>query len=153
DLAKWNRALGTGKVVTPASYATMTTPAGAASSSNYGFGLMRQSLGAHTVITHGGAVHGFITANAYVPDADLSITVFTNAANAPADRLLQQVARAALGIASPGVPLTEQERAQYAGVFSLGLPTGPRDFTFTNHDGALFAQLAGQGAIELIAQG
>ncbi|HYV98555.1 MAG TPA: serine hydrolase domain-containing protein [Gemmatimonadaceae bacterium] len=161
DLAAWNRALGTGKVVSAASYAAMTTPVGAASSSNYGFGLMRQSLGSHTVITHGGAVHGFITANAWVPDAELSVTVLTNAANAPAERLLQQSARAALGIplipaprpAPPVVKLTEAERNQYTGVFSLKLPSGARDFTFTDRGGTIFAQLEGQGANALIPYG
>jgi CubicO group peptidase (beta-lactamase class C family) len=157
DLARWNRALATGQVVSPASYVTMTTPTGAAQSSSYGFGLTRQMLGGHTVVAHGGSVHGFITANAWIADAELSITVLTNGASARAEQLLQQLARASLGIpllAGPTrVTLTSDERAQYVGVYALALPTGARDFTFTDQNGVIYAQLAGQGANPIIPYG
>jgi D-alanyl-D-alanine carboxypeptidase len=99
DLARWNRALHTGKVVSAASYAMMTTPAGAATERRYGFGLGRDTLGGRPVISHGGGIHGFITDNVWVPSAELSITVLTNSGAAiRAPRLRRQLALAALGL-------------------------------------------------------
>ncbi len=100
DLLKWNRALHTGRVVSPSSYAAMTTPAGAAAlgALAYGFGLGRDTLAGQTVITHGGGIHGFATGNAWVPGARLSVTVLTNASGAPAGELLKNLVRAALGV-------------------------------------------------------
>jgi CubicO group peptidase (beta-lactamase class C family) len=109
DLARWNRLLATGKVVSPASYAEMTTPEGNAGLNHYGFGLVRSAVGSHIMIEHGGGIHGFITANAYLPDDSLSITVLTNAAPSNPDALLGNIARAVYGI-----PLVKPKRAPAA---------------------------------------
>jgi D-alanyl-D-alanine carboxypeptidase len=101
DLARWNRALGTGRVVSAASYALMTTPTGAAAASRYGFGLARDTLAGHTVIQHGGGINGFITSNVWVPDAELSVTVLTNSSSARPDTVMRQLVRAALGARAP----------------------------------------------------
>ncbi len=100
DLTRWNSALHTGHVVTPASYALMTTPEGAAANAElkYGFGLGRDTLAGRPVVTHGGAIHGFLAGNAWIPSAQLSITVLANASGAPSDELLAQLARLALGV-------------------------------------------------------
>jgi CubicO group peptidase (beta-lactamase class C family) len=100
DLAKWNRALHGGRVVSAASYALMTTPEGAAAAPNakYGFGLGRATMFGHEVILHGGGINGFISSNAWVADAGLSITVLTNSGSAPAGPLLRKVMQAALGV-------------------------------------------------------
>ena len=100
DLVRWNRALHTGKVVSAASYLMMTTPEGAAAGGElaYGFGLGRDTIAGKPVITHGGGIHGFITGNAWVPSAELSVTVLTNSGSAPAGDLLKQLIRAALGV-------------------------------------------------------
>ncbi len=159
DMARWNRALHTGKVVSAASYRAMTTPEGAALDGRrgYGFGLQRDTLGAHEVIEHGGGIHGFITANAWVPGAELSVTVLTNSGSARADDLLGQLARAALGMPldrpPQPVPLAAADAKQYAGVYALELPAGARDFTIAEAPGGLTAQLQGQGPIPLIHYG
>jgi CubicO group peptidase (beta-lactamase class C family) len=98
DLARWNRLLATGKVVSPASYAAMTTPEGSANLNHYGFGLVRSAVGAHIEIAHGGGIHGFITSNAYFPADSLSITVLANAAPSNPDALLGNIARAVFGM-------------------------------------------------------
>ena len=53
DLTKWNRALHTGHVVSPASYTLMTTPELAAVKSHYGYGLGRDTVAGRTMIAHG----------------------------------------------------------------------------------------------------
>ena len=160
DLAKWNRALNTGHVVSAASYALMTTPEGAASSSHYGFGLAKDTIAGRPMIAHGGGINGFSTGNAWVPSAELSITVLANSGAARSDELVKQLARAALGapLAQPPkfLPFTASDRSlfpRYVGVYALALPTGPRDLTVADQGDHLTAQLAGQPAIPLLRLG
>ena len=77
DLATWNQALHGGRVLSPASYAAMTTPRGAAP--KYGFGLQVQTLpwGA-PVMYHLGSVMGFAAENGWFPAESLSVTVLYN---------------------------------------------------------------------------
>ena len=109
------------------------------------------------MISHGGGIHGFITANAWIPGAELSVTVLTNSGSARADELLGQLGRAALGVplAVPPavVPLAREDRARYTGVYALALPDGARDFTVAEQGDGLTAQLAGQGPIPLLHYG
>ena len=73
-----------GKVVSAESYRLMTTAEGAASrgARQYGFGLQIDSIAGRMAISHGGGIHGFITASTWVPSAELSVTVLTNSGSA-----------------------------------------------------------------------
>jgi CubicO group peptidase (beta-lactamase class C family) len=159
DMARWNRALHTGRVVSAESYRLMTTPEGAAarSESRYGFGLSREKMGELDVVEHGGGIHGFVSANAWVPAPELSLTVLANAGSARSDELLRQVARAVMGIplVQPPrvVPLAAADRARYVGVYTLPLPPGPRAFTVSETADGLTGQLEGQGPIPLLHYG
>ena len=156
DLARWNRALGSGEVVKPESYALMTTPEGAAAKAplKYGFGLARDTLAGRTVIAHGGGINGFITSNAWFPAERLSVTVLTNSGAARADGLMAQVARAALGaplLRPPAkVAITPAELARYVGVYELKVGAQSVDFTFTERNGELYGQLATQNPNPLV---
>lgn len=79
DLHKWNRALHEGKVLSAASYALMTTPAGKAVEAKYGFGLFTGSVRGRPELEHGGGIFGFSTMLSYVPGADVSVVVLQNA--------------------------------------------------------------------------
>jgi CubicO group peptidase (beta-lactamase class C family) len=159
DLAKWDRALGTGQVVTPASYAQMTTPEGAAAKGRlrYGFGLSRDTLGGQQVIRHSGGINGFISDNAWFPDVQMSVTVLTNSGAARANDLLNQVARAALGaplVRGPQrVNLTAAQLERYAGTYAMVLGGQSRDFTFFVKDGTLMSQMQGQDPVPVIPYG
>ena len=161
DLSKWNALLHGGRVVSATSYAAMTTPAGAAATGRmrYGFGLAADTLGGRTMIQHGGGINGFLSENAWFPDSRTSVTVFTNSGSGSPGKLMRQVARAALGIPLVQPPariaLSAAERAAYVGAYDLALPTGPRPFTITEQDGALFGKLdaPGQGTFELVPYG
>ena len=87
DLARWNFALHTGKVVSARSYQLMTTPDGAAAASRYGFGLMIDTIGGHPLIQHGGSIPGFATANGWVAGEELSVTVLANNLRGSPDQL------------------------------------------------------------------
>ena len=157
DLAKWDYDLGTGKVVSAASYAQMTTPTGAAMASHYGFGLEQSALADHVMITHNGGINGFVASNSWFPADQLAVVVLTNSEAAKADALMLQVARAALGVpllqGHKRVALTAEQLARYVGVYSLKLGGTPRDFTVSVRDGTLYAQLAGQSASAVIPYG
>ena len=159
DLARWDHALNTGKVVSASSYAAMTTPEGAAAKGElkYGFGLGRDTLAGRDIVTHGGAIHGFSSANFWIPSVQLSVTVLSNADGAPVTALAKQLARAALGVPLEQPPktvvLTAADRAKYTGVFALVLPDGAHDFTFAEQGDHLTAQLAGQGAFPMLFLG
>jgi D-alanyl-D-alanine carboxypeptidase len=105
DLAKWNYALHTGKVVSPASYRLMTTPEGAAAPAKYGFGLQVDTIAGHKLVSHGGNIPGFATANAWVADEELSVSVLSNTIAGNPGQLLRQIMRMTLGLA-PIAPVT-----------------------------------------------
>jgi D-alanyl-D-alanine carboxypeptidase len=100
DLAAWNRALATGRVVNPASWARMTTPEGAARSSGYGYGLFVRPIGGRPSFGHGGAVEGFRAINAYLPDDSLSVTLLTNLGRDGPEAIVGDVVLAALQASS-----------------------------------------------------
>jgi CubicO group peptidase (beta-lactamase class C family) len=148
DLAYWNIQLATGHVVTPVSYGAMTTPEGAARAHRYGFGLAADTLGGHRMITHGGGIFGFASANAYFPADSLSVTVLTNAGSANPDYLLGNVARAALGLPldhpPARVPLTLAERERYVGQYEIRRPgNAPDAVTVTNGPNSLTIRFFG----------
>jgi len=101
DLAVWNRALATGRVVSAASWAMMTTPDSAARASEYGYGVWVQTIDGHRAVRHGGAIEGFRALNAYLLDDSLSITMLTNLAAPGPGELPEEIIRAALGTAPP----------------------------------------------------
>jgi len=148
DLAKWDRALGTGRVVSQESYKQMTTPEGAASARHYGFGLGRDTLAGHVAIRHSGGINGFISDNAWFPDVQMSVTVLTNSGSARAGDLLNQVAREALGVPLVRPPkrvaLSAAELEKYAGTYVMTFGGQTRDFTFFVKDGQLMSQMQGQ---------
>jgi D-alanyl-D-alanine carboxypeptidase len=156
DLLTWNRALHGGKVVSAASYTAMTTPIGAAEQGQYASGLAIEQLGTHRVVSHGGGINGFLTANMFVPDAQLSVTVLTNGDFTNPDRIAHQLARAALGVPldvpPKGVTLAPELLASYAGKFDLVLDA-PHLFTVYVKNGALEGMLDTQSPEKLIPLG
>ena len=81
DLAKWNRALHGGRVLSDASYRAMTTPRGAAAidGAYYGLGLyVRPEPWGKKVILHGGTTAGYSAANSWYPDDSISVIVLYN---------------------------------------------------------------------------
>src|SRR5690606_14684160 len=120
DMVSWNRALHTGKVVRAESYAMMTTPAGEAATHKYGFGLVRDTLAGREVITHGGGINGFLTANAWLPAEQMSVTVLTNAGSGSPGGLMNQLILAVLGIeldsGQTAIELPSDQHDIYVGV-------------------------------------
>lgn len=81
DLLTWDLALMEGKVLSPASWARMTTPHALTDgrTSGYGCGQSIRDRGAVLVVQHGGAVSGFGARNAMVPSSRSAVVVMANA--------------------------------------------------------------------------
>ena len=125
DLVRWQRALATGRVLRPSSYALMTTPTVIANGETvpHGFGVDLDDLEGHAVVEHGGATGGFNARMAYYPDDGLAVAVLINTNTPKADAVQQAVARSGLGLARlvpTDIPLTAEERARYVGIYDAG---------------------------------
>ncbi len=85
ELEKWNEALTSGKIVSPADYALMTTSNMTTKhgDSGYGMGLFIDSYDDQPRIGHTGGSLGFTTANEYFPKQDTRVIAFTNLVDDP----------------------------------------------------------------------
>jgi CubicO group peptidase (beta-lactamase class C family) len=158
DMAAWNRALHRGRVLSPASYAAMITPRGAAASSGYAFGLRTSRLGQHLILGHTGGTPGFAAEHAYVPAESLSVTVlFSTAFRQGGTPLFITLAREALGVAPP-LPVAVAAAAAapvqggadaltaFVGEYQL---SDERSIIITLQDGVLHGQPTGQQKLPL----
>lgn len=100
DFVTWQRALAAGRVVTPASYARMTTPDTLANGERlfYGYGLGVGPYQGRRMIMHEGGINGFNTVALHFPDDSLDVVVFSNTEQSGAGRLAQNLVRAVLGL-------------------------------------------------------
>ncbi|MFN2316051.1 MAG: serine hydrolase domain-containing protein [Gemmatimonadales bacterium] len=81
DMVTWLHALHGGKVLSPRSYAEMTTAATLADGTplRYAMGVaVGQDLRGQTLIGHGGAIEGFVAYAGWYPDAELAVVVLIN---------------------------------------------------------------------------
>ncbi len=85
DLARWDIALMNGQLLKPDSYRLMTTPRTLLSghSTGYGCGLHIDHKSSETVLSHGGAVSGFLAINALIPRFKSAVVVLSNAEHRP----------------------------------------------------------------------
>ncbi|PIT71544.1 serine hydrolase [Limnohabitans sp. G3-2] len=65
---------------------------------DYAMGVMRSQYGRHTLFSHGGAVEGFISSMAWVPDAKLGLVVLTNSETSASRVVQNSVLDLALGL-------------------------------------------------------
>lgn len=105
DLAKWDAALYTDKILKPATLSQMWTPVTLNSGTThpYGFGWELSSVGSHKLVHHGGSLPGFRAQISRFVDDKLSVVVLTNGDNADPNRI-------ALGIAALYIPGLIPER-------------------------------------------
>lgn len=150
DLARWGNALHSGKIVSPASYAAMTT-AGKLSNGEpiqYGFGLSPGDVRGRKTIGHNGNIHGFGTSSIYVADPKIFVVVLSNSdAIVEADALATRLAAAALGDPFPefkAIVLDKKAVEPLLGAYAL--PMGQR--IFFQRDGKLFTRRTGGRELE-----
>lgn len=81
DLAKWDLGLVGGKVLNADSYRLMTTPRefGDGRTRDYGCGIGVRRMGGELVLSHSGAVSGFLAHNAILPRTKSALVLLSNA--------------------------------------------------------------------------
>jgi CubicO group peptidase (beta-lactamase class C family) len=96
DLAKWDAALYTEKLLHRSSFEQMWTPAkllnGKPNPGHYGFGWRIAGKNGHRVLDHGGAWQGFEVHTSRYVDDKLTVVVLTNLADADPGKIADQVA-------------------------------------------------------------
>lgn len=81
DLITWNQALHRDKkILEPDTYEWLIKPAqlNDGTSLRYTMGLIRDTIGGHVVIHHGGGINGFVSDVRYFPEEDVTIVAFIN---------------------------------------------------------------------------
>jgi CubicO group peptidase (beta-lactamase class C family) len=95
DLAKWDRELATGSLLSPVSRAAMWAPVELANGATYpyGFGWELESMPRGRLVWHDGEWQGFSTHFARYLDDGLSIMALANLADAPVAELAGEIAQ------------------------------------------------------------
>jgi CubicO group peptidase (beta-lactamase class C family) len=150
DLLTWQKALFAGKVVKPASFKIMTTPA----KEDYGFGLVLRSNDGHRRIWHNGGINGFTSNLVTLPDDRLTVIVLNNA-QGPTDGITDNLTALMLGrtVILPSerkeVAVDEKTLARYVGRYEMR-----PDFIFeiTLENGKLISQASKQNKVSIFAE-
>ena len=111
DLAKWNRALHGGRVLSQASYQAMTTPRGAAAidGAYYGLGLyVRPEAWGKNVILHGGTTAGYAAMSLWYPADSISVVVLYNGVPQVPVNVASVIAQLAHGLTPAPRPVVAQ---------------------------------------------
>jgi len=151
DLLLWEQGLFGGKLLSAGSLAKMTTPF----KSDYGMGVMIQTVNGRRRISHGGSIEGFNTSLAYFPDSKVVVVSLGNVnGNAP-DRMSDQLGGFAHGDAVQltteriEVPVAREILARYVGTYQLA----PQVSLMMTLDGSqLMTQLSGQPKLPVFPQ-
>jgi CubicO group peptidase (beta-lactamase class C family) len=93
DLARWDRALNDGKLISKASYAKMYTPA----KNNYAYGWAVTTTKGRKEIQHGGGINGFVTQILRYPDEKVCVVVLCNVVPMNPGRVAGDLAKIAFG--------------------------------------------------------
>jgi D-alanyl-D-alanine carboxypeptidase len=154
-LWRWNQALHGGKLISKASYERMVTPEGPAKAHHYGFGIGTGKLRDHTMLSHGGGIHGFVSTLNYLPASQTTVVILRNSTGP--GLAMDTVARklAAFAIGEPfaehqavAVPVEQLKAAE-----GLYAREDRQTRTLRVKDGQLQSQRTGSGIARLVPLG
>ncbi|HEU4470763.1 MAG TPA: serine hydrolase [Flavisolibacter sp.] len=151
DLYKWERAIGTDKILQPASWKAVFTPY----KQTYGYGWSIDTLFGQTYTAHSGGIHGFASFLMRFPQEELAVIIIDNASSESLSAISRSLAALMLGkpykIPEPKKALAADPAIlrQYVGEYELA-----PGFTITvTLDGSqLRGQATGQPAFDLFAE-
>jgi D-alanyl-D-alanine carboxypeptidase len=95
DLLAWDRSLMNHTLISKSSYDVLATPQRLTDgrSSGYGCGESIDDRGAALVLSHGGAVSGFVALNTVIPATRSAVVIFSNTDFSPIGPLNQQIVK------------------------------------------------------------
>lgn len=156
DLAAWGNALHNGKLLSPATYAAMTTPTKTADGTTtpYGYGLQFADVRGRKMIGHGGGIFGFSTDSLYLPEQKIFVAVFANSDSPQSDPEVLSARLAALAVGDPfpvftKVPVEAKAVDALVGTYVFA----DTERAFFRRDGKLFAQRKDRPALEVFPVG
>lgn len=153
DMAKWDAALYTEKLLKRSTLDQMWTPVklNDGKTEPYGFGWQVGEIRGHRIIHHGGAWQGFTSYILRVVDDKLTVVVLTNSASARPGAIANRIARIYLPELTPPEPqavaIDPRMFDAYAGAYEMepGFL-----ITVSREGGQLWAQATGQSRVELL---
>jgi len=126
DLAKWDRAIADGKLLSKASWTRVFTPRTLkdGSSSHYAFGWGIGKVEGHPTVWHNGGIPGFLTAIVRLPADNVVAIVLCNAIAPPQppEELAMKLAMLAVGkplVEPKAIALAPAKLDAYAGVYKI----------------------------------
>jgi CubicO group peptidase (beta-lactamase class C family) len=151
DLARWDRALRDGRLVSKASYKLMYTPV----KSDYAYGWLVTKTKGRNEISHGGGINGFQTEILRYPDEKVCVVVLCNVIPANPGRVAHDLAAIAFGD-KVEMPRTRKVASVDPKVFDAYVgryQVAPTVFATISRDGdRLMAQLTGQPRFEIFPE-
>jgi CubicO group peptidase (beta-lactamase class C family) len=153
DMYKWDRALYTDAIISPAAREAYFTPrVSIGEGKSYAFGWRIVDTPEHTLAEHSGKSNGFVTFAIRDPATQLYVIVLSNIENLAAQEVAQGLATIAYGepYDTPGQPpaveVAPAVLQKYAGSYQVSADT---TVTITAEAGHLFAEVPGQPKFEL----
>jgi CubicO group peptidase (beta-lactamase class C family) len=154
DLALWDAALYTDKLLKPETLALafQSYKLKNGNETGYGYGWMISSYEGSPTIEHGGGINGFTTGAIRFPAEKVYAAVLTNCENpeTPPDTAAFKLAALAIGkpfSLPPAIEVPEDTLKGYVGVYQIN-PQEERIITF--QDGKLYSQRSGGMRIDLV---
>jgi D-alanyl-D-alanine carboxypeptidase len=151
DLARWDQAIVSGRLLKAESWARIFTPYRLKNgkSTAYGYGWSLGTHDGHAVQEHGGGIHGFSAYVIRLPEDRVYVAVLSNCANRDTASLARKLAALAAGkplVDPPAVTLSAADLAEYAGVYDFDDVT----VTVTAVDGGLRMDRPGSPSSKLV---
>ncbi len=154
DLFKWHQALYAGKILKKETLDKAFTPfiLKDGTSTGYGYGWFITDYSKVKAIGHGGAITGFLTNEAYYPEADVYIALLCNCECIAKDELNASISNIALG--KPmllDLALSTPILNRYTGTYVM-LPEQKRIMAITKAGDHLVADVKGQSSYQILFQ-
>lgn len=149
DLARWDAALSSGKLVDPKLQAQAFQPVklNDGSTQPYGFGWVISEVQGSASVEHGGFINGFNSQILRIPEQQILVTVLTNAESLDPADLSVELAAIALGQPYDKTPAAASDPAGWLGRYQFAGEV-QRDVLLI--DGRLHSQYVGADPIPLL---
>jgi CubicO group peptidase (beta-lactamase class C family) len=151
DLYKWERAISSNKILSPAAWKSVFTPY----MSKYGYGWLIDTLYGKEIMAHGGGIHGFASYLLRIPEEDVVVILLDNSSSELLERISFSVAALVLN-QSYTIPQPKKEITidttilrQYVGEYQL---TPNFSIVIRQKGSSMEAQATGQSPFDIFAE-
>lgn len=152
DLAHWDAALYTEKLVKQSSLEKAWTPfkLNDGESTGYGYGWAIGEYEGHKIIVHGGGINGFLSSGIRMPDQKLYVIILSNNTSTSPDMISMKIAAMMIGkpmVTPVAITLPPDALDQYVGVYKV---SEKEERIITREGDTLFSQRTGGGKNKIL---